>query len=105
MAYKITDKGKYVIKNHPDLYKKLLQNIKKEKVDVIEISGDYKGKPMAKIEVFEINLYKSKSDNSTTIGHAYSRSSASAIASVLRKQLKQNDRVAISVSNAYIYSE
>jgi hypothetical protein len=83
MAYKITDKGKKAIEKYPARYKKLLALIAKEKMDVVEITSDYKNNyPSAKVKIHQ--LVVTQSGKQIVLGSSYQKSKADSIAKSLK---------------------
>ena len=92
MAYKITEKGKKAIERYPARYKKLLALIAKEKMDVVEITSDYKNNyPSAKVKGYYVIV--SKSDKQIPLGTLYQKSKADSLAKTIKDLGVANVRI------------
>ena len=98
MAYKITEKGKKAVERYPARYKKLLALIAKEKMDVVEITSDYKNNyPSAKVKGYYIIV--SKSDKQIPLGTVYQKSKAESLAKTIKDLKVANVRIDIGYSS------
>jgi hypothetical protein len=101
MAYEITAKGKEAIGRYPDDYKRLLSKITKEKPEVMSITGDWNGRPVARVKSYEIGIVRNNMTN--IIGYSLKKSEAVKAAKELEKVLVGISRVTVSQDNTIFY--
>ncbi|NBW36126.1 MAG: hypothetical protein EBR30_14120 [Cytophagia bacterium] len=99
MAYEITAKGKESVKKHPEAYKSLLAKIAKYKPEVVHITEGWRGKPVAKIKIYNIGVVRANITN--VVGYTFLKGEANKAANALEKALVDILRVTVSADTTY----
>jgi uncharacterized protein YnzC (UPF0291/DUF896 family) len=104
MAYKFTEKGKKAAAKYPAKYKKLVENIVKNKAEVIEITTltgeDF---PAAKVKSYQ--LFFRQNGNEVVMGHSYQESKVENIIKSLRDLVGTSSSVKMIVDKSYVITK